>query len=231
MDTQTQYGDGTGNPAHGPIKQPTPSKPIGGGTTNTTPGSVKKIVTDRLAITSLKLSEQGAAFIKGWEDKKSTPDGQKLFYYDDDSKFCTVGWGHLVAGKTSCAAQGIKGFPQGHNYQAGDEYRYQWITAEQAHEIFLQDVLHKAENLIKKDVKVPLYQHEFDALCDLAFNVGRLSVIAPKLLRLLNQGNYADAPEQMLDIDKSAGIYLDGLHKRRKTDYHVFVNNIYNSTH
>jgi GH24 family phage-related lysozyme (muramidase) len=231
LNTQTQYGDGTGNPASGPIRQPSSPAPIGGGITNTKPNSVKTLTTDRLAIASLKLSKQGEAYIKGWEDKKATPDGQKLFYYDDASEFCTVGWGHLVAGKTSCAAQGIKGFPRGHHYKPGDEYRYQWIPVDQANDIFMQDVLHKAENRVKQDVRVPLFQHEFDALCDLAFNVGRLSFIAPKLINLLNKGNYEDASEQMLDVNKSNGVILPGLNLRRKRDYDVFVKKVYNWAH
>lgn len=60
LETHSQCGDGAGNPANGSI--------IGGGTTNTVPGSVKTIITERLAIATLKLSPQGQAFIKGWED-------------------------------------------------------------------------------------------------------------------------------------------------------------------
>ena len=231
MTTQTNYGDGTGNPASGPVRYPAIPTPIGGGESNPTPESVKKLETERLAVATLALSQQGEDYLKGWEGSKSTPDGQKLFYYDDDSDYCTVGWGHLVNGRQSCAALGIKGFPKRYNYKMGDENRFQWISADKAQEIFKQDVRQKAEDLIKKDVKVPLFQHEFDALCVLAFNVGRLSVVAPKLMKLLNQGDYANAPNEIMDINKSNGVIMPGLNLRRKRDYDIFSKQIYNWSH
>ena len=117
-------------------------------------------------------------------------------------------------GKRSCASQGITAEKDN-------------ITVEEAERLFQTDKKTKGEDLVKKAIKVPLYQYEFDALVSLAFNVGSLVEIAPKLCRKINSGEYALGSKEMLDITKPDGKELRGLVIRRKKEHEMFNKNIY----
>ena len=56
----------------------------------------------------------------------------------------------------------------------------------------LQDV-QKYEGAIKQCVKVPLYQHEYDAYTQLAYNIGERAFCESTLVRELNAGRYESA--------------------------------------
>ncbi|MCP6553645.1 hypothetical protein NL499_29080, partial [Klebsiella pneumoniae] len=45
---------------------------------------------NRIDINQLQVSDEGKAFIKGWESFKSKP-------YNDSEGYCTIGYGHLIA--------------------------------------------------------------------------------------------------------------------------------------
>ncbi len=96
------------------------------------------------------------------------------------------------------------------------------ITEERATEL-LEFIANKtfSEN-IKKVVKVPLNQNQFDALVSFAYNIGNGNFNSSTLLRWLNQGNYKEASIQLLRWDKSKGIVLNGLTKRRKAEKALF---------
>ena len=49
---------------------------------------------------------------------------------------------------------------------------------------------------------VPLYQHEFDAYVDLAYNVGAAAVCKSSIPKKLKAGQYAEACKTILDFDK-----------------------------
>lgn len=56
----------------------------------------------------------------------------------------------------------------------------------------LQDV-NKFEGALKKCVKVPLHQYEYDSLVDFAYNVGPTKFCGSTLVKKLNAGDYAGA--------------------------------------
>lgn len=58
---------------------------------------------------------------------------------------------------------------------------------------WFDEVLVQYESGVRKYVKVPLYQYEFDALVHFAYNVGVPNLSRSKLLRKLNAGDYAGA--------------------------------------
>lgn len=157
----------------------------------------------RIPIAQLRLSEQGKNFIKAYEKLR-------LDYYDDAEGYCTVGWGHLVAYK-SCASLSKSG----------------GISLDEANAIFNEDVL-KHEELVHSVITVPLYQHEFDALCSLAFNLGAIARKAPKLCKLINSQKYEQGAREFLDITNGG---LKGLVKRRRQEYDMFMEAKYDSTH
>lgn len=77
-------------------------------------------------------------------------------------------------------------------------------------------------NNINKVVKVGLNQNQFDALVSFTYNIGNGNFNSSTLLRWLNQGFYNEASIQLLRWDKSKGIALSGLTKRRKAEKELF---------
>ncbi|MFY4697256.1 lysozyme [Burkholderia glumae] len=154
----------------------------------------------------MKTSDQGKAFIKGWESVHYDATKENTYYYNDSKGYCTVGWGHLIA-KSSCAANG---------YIAMSSK----ITVAEAQTLFDNDVA-VIEGRVKNAISVPLYQHEYDALISLAFNMGSLSK-APSLCRKLNNGDYTGAPVEFLDIENKT---------RREREHDMFCLGTYNSNH
>jgi lysozyme len=96
------------------------------------------------------------------------------------------------------------------------------ITPPKALERSLGDI-DKFEGALKKCVKVPLYQREYDALVSLAYNIGSGAFCGSTLVKRLNAGDYAGACEAILMWDKFKGKPLAGLTKRRQQEYRMCV--------
>lgn len=170
------------------------------------PQSVTKVIDERTPASQLKLSALGEAFIKDYEKLR-------LDYYDDAFGYCTVGWGNLTDGKKSCASQGIS---------IGKT-----ISLQEAEDLFSTDKA-EHEDIVKDAIRAPLYQHEFDALCSLAFNIGRIAKKAPSLCRKINDGDYKGGASEFLDITNNG---LAGLVKRRAQENAMFLRANYDSSH
>lgn len=110
----------------------------------------------------------------------------------------TIGYGH-----TNAAAHPLK-------CKLGTK-----VTKAQALAILAAD-LAPCERTVGKFVKVPITQHQFDALVSFVFNTGRLS--GTGLLRQLNQRNYSKVPGEFMKWVKSKGQTLRGLVRRRKAE-------------
>lgn len=93
------------------------------------------------------------------------------------------------------------------------------ITKEQAEAMLLEDLI-DYENDIKRLVKVPLTQNQFDALVSWQFNTGALA--KSTLLKVLNKGNYAAVPAQLMLWTKATvdgkKVELKGLVTRRRAE-------------
>ena len=74
---------------------------------------------------------------------------------------------------------------------------------------------------IRQCIKVPLYQHEFDAYVSLAYNIGAKNFCGSTLIRKLNAGDYAGACSEIKRWDKAGGKTLPGLTKRRHQEYQM----------
>jgi lysozyme len=92
------------------------------------------------------------------------------------------------------------------------------ITAPQALMRALQDV-QKFEGALKKCVKVPLHQYEYDAYTSLTYNIGENAFCGSTLVRKLNAQQYAEACEEIKRWDKFKGQPLRGLTIRRNKEY------------
>jgi lysozyme len=92
------------------------------------------------------------------------------------------------------------------------------ITPPQALVRALQDV-QKFEGALKKCVKVPLHQHEYDAYMSLTYNIGHGAFCGSTLVRRLNAQQYTEACSEILKWDKFKGQPLRGLTIRREKEY------------
>ena len=149
----------------------------------------------------MKLSHRGMALIKSFE-------GCSLKAYQDDGGVWTLGCGHtgpdVVEGLT--------------------------ITQERADELFGQDIA-RFERGVTSLLKVPVTQNQFDALVSFSFNCG-LDIDADTkaeglgdstLLRLVNEGNFAQAADEFKKWDHDGGRKVDGLSRRRVAEAFLFV--------
>lgn len=123
----------------------------------------------------------------------------KLNAYQDQGGVWTIGWGHTrgVTSGLSC-------------------------LQEQADEWLMEDVGFAAAS-VDKMVLVPLKQNEFDALVDLAFNLGVENFSRSTMLKLLNAGDYDGAANEFDKWDYVAGKESQGLFRRREAERKEFA--------
>jgi lysozyme len=156
---------------------------------------------------TMKISEVGLDLIKGFESFVG-------YVYDDLRRpvkgvyqewkgekvlgTLTIGYGH-----TNAAAHPLK-------CKLGTK-----VSKKEALEILDAD-LDPCEATVNKLVKVPLTQHQLDALVSFAFNTGRLS--GTGLLKQLNAKNYAKVPGEFMKWVRSKGKTLRGLVRRRQAE-------------
>lgn len=124
-------------------------------------------------------------------------EGYRKEAYEDVKGVWTIGYGHT-----------------------GDIKKGMIIDDEEAERLLKADV-QRSVNAIKKHVKVPLNQNQFDALVSFQYNTGALK--KSTLLKKLNNGDYKAAfNEELLKWDKitkhGKKIPLDSLTNRRKAE-------------
>lgn len=181
------------------VKFPEPLKKT---TSNTTPGSILVAKSDRLA-KPWKTSKTGIDFIVSFEKLMTK-------VYLDQAGLPTIGIGHLI----TPAEKEAKTFVNG-------------LTEDQGVELFSQD-LPTYEVRSSDGVRVPLYQHEFDALTSLAYNTWGALGAHSKIVSMLNAGQYSDVPDAVLEYsnirDKITHelVQSAGLLKRRKAEANIF---------
>ena len=79
--------------------------------------------------------------------------------------------------------------------------------------------LGKDEAKMRACVRVPLYQAEYDAYVQLAYNIGADAFCSSTLVRMLNAGDYVGACKQILRWDRFQGKPLRGLTLRRQREF------------
>ena len=84
----------------------------------------------------------------------------------------------------------------------------------------------KHADAIRQCIKVPLYQHEFDAYVSLAYNIGTGAFCRSTLVKKLNAKDYAGACEEIRRWNKAGGKVLPGLTKRREKEYRMCMGEI-----
>jgi lysozyme len=92
------------------------------------------------------------------------------------------------------------------------------ITPTKAIERALLDI-NKYEGALKKCVKVPLAQNEYDAFVSLAYNIGPDAFCNSTLVKKLNKMDFTGACYEILRWDKFKGQPLRGLTVRRQAEF------------
>jgi len=160
---------------------------------------------------------------------KNTIERFRPNFYDINDGGITIGYGHFTPHRD--AARIRAQYPNG-------------ITREQASVLFEQDLVTRARYRALYDlIKVPMHQHEFDALVCMRFNnsgttegtVGR-SVAAPhnrltgqtSIKDHLNRGQYTQAGNRIPTIYNTIeGEWSRGVQNRRNCERDVFLRNLY----
>ncbi len=105
------------------------------------------------------------------------------------------------------------------------------ISEYQAEELLRQD-LAWVEDCIKRLVKVPLSQNQYDAVASLIFNIGEGNFSKSSVLRFINEGKFAEAADSFRmwnkQRNKSTGQLevLRGLTRRREEERMLFLRNV-----
>ncbi|MFN4165726.1 MAG: glycoside hydrolase family protein [Ferrovibrio sp.] len=133
--------------------------------------------------------------------------------YSDQAGKRTIGYGHLL--------------------RPGEEQQFaKGIDEKAARELLAKDVA-TAEAAVKRLVKVPLSQQEYDALVSLAYNIGQGGFAESTVLKRLNAEDYQAAADAMLMWDKitqnGQKVQSSGLVNRRNSERNLFLNGIYDS--
>jgi lysozyme len=76
---------------------------------------------------------------------------------------------------------------------------------------------------VRRAVKVPVDQMQFDALVSIFYNAGVEALSTSTLVRLLNARDYAGAAAQFPRWNKSNGMVLKGLQRRREAERLLFL--------
>ena len=143
----------------------------------------------RLAVAGLSLSAVGLLTIAKWEGFSDKA------YIPVAGDVATIGFG---------STEGVK---------MGDT-----ITVPKALERLHRDT-DKAESAIGRCVTVPLAQCEYDAFTSFAFNVGAEAFCDSKLVKKLNQGDYAGACAELKRWVYVDGRRVQGLVNRREAEF------------
>ncbi len=147
-----------------------------------------------------RLSPRGADFVARFE-------GCILRLYNDPTNNATIGVGHLVH------MGPINGTEPG-------EFR-NGITRKRALELLGQDA-RAAADAVRRLIKVPLEQHQADALISFTFNCGESSLQTSTLRKRLNAGEYSAVPHELGRWVFSQGKKLPGLVRRRQAEGVLF---------
>ena len=126
-------------------------------------------------------------------------EGCELQAYKCPANVWTIGYGH------------IKGVSEGMT-----------ITQEEAEQM-LKDEMAEYEGYVNKLVTVELNQNQFDAMVSWVYNLGGGNLKASTLLKVLNAGDYAGVPAQMMRWNKAGGKVLEGLTRRRQAEADLFA--------
>jgi lysozyme len=96
-------------------------------------------------------------------------------------------------------------------------------TQEQADQWLIEDV-RQAEDAVERGTTEPLTQNQFDALTSFIYNCGETAFWSSTMRKLLNNGaDRVSVADQLLRWNKSKGVVLAGLTRRREAERKLFL--------
>ena len=149
-------------------------------------------------------SNNGQQVIKNFE-------GLRLNAYRDSAGVWTIGYGSTR-------------YHDGKPVKPGDK-----LASEAQASALFNNTLGYYEDAVNHFVKVPLTQHQFDALVSFTYNLGTGALQGSTLLRKLNEKDYTGAADQFLLWDKITDPatgqkrVLDVLAQRRSEERTLFI--------
>lgn len=157
-------------------------------------------------MSDMKIGPDGLAIVKAFESCLAPVKTKPGFFaaYYDPVNVLTIGWGHTNHHLPKFDAATVWSQAQCDAALAGDMKTF--------------------EDHVNRLAKVPLAQHEFDALVSWAFNTGGPSTAS--LWRLLNSGMKSEIPGNLAQWNKAGGRVLNGLTRRRKAEGLLFQGKI-----
>ena len=115
----------------------------------------------------------------------------------------TIGYGHLVT-------------------EANKEQFLDGIDEDEGLELLRADVA-TAERAVRRWIKVPLTQGQFDALVSFTFNLGGGALQRSTLRRKVNRQDHAEVPAEFMKWVWAGGKKLRGLVKRRQAEAKLYA--------
>lgn len=111
------------------------------------------------------------------------------------------------------------GLPTVCNGHTGPDVKLGDVWAkERCDAILVKDITTHGQGLLACTT-VALNQHQYDALTSWAYNIGVSAACQSTLIKLLNQGQYTNACNQLLRWDRAGGAVVRGLHNRRVAEH------------
>jgi lysozyme len=154
----------------------------------------------------MKIGPNGLSVVKAFEGCHKAVPGKPGYFkaYYDPVNVLTIGWGHTNHHKPTFGANTV------------------WSQA--ACDAVLAGDMVTFERHVEKNAKVPLAQHEFDALVSWSYNTG--GPAHATVWKRLNAGDKAGVPSALAAWNKARGNVLNGLVRRRKAEGQLFAGDI-----
>lgn len=158
------------------------------------------------------VSGEFLVFLLALEGKRNKP-------YKDVAGLWTIGIGHLIKREELFTGKiNINGVPV--EYKNG-------LTDDQVFDLLKQDLV-QYEDSVRTNVKIPLKQHQYEALVSFTFNVGRSAFERSTMLKQLNYGEVDLIPAQFMRWVYAGGKKWKGLVNRRNKELELFLYGKYN---
>jgi lysozyme len=149
----------------------------------------------------LKLSKAGGNLIQHFEGCLQ-PKGEHYHAYHCPANVLTIGWGHTNH--------------HGRKFDAATRW-----TREECDAAFYEDMA-GFERDVRKAVRVPLEQWQFDSLVSFTYNCGSGALNKSTLLKKVNAQDWDGAAAEFKKWNKANGKVLKGLTRRRESESLLF---------
>lgn len=144
------------------------------------------------------IEENLMAIAKSTIDYITEEEGYRNKAYKDSKGLWTIGVGHLI--------------------KPNEQHLITATLTDQEVKDLLKSDLKWCSDAVESSVKVPLQQHQFDALYSLCFNIGETNFKKSTVVRRLNQNDIRGAADAILMWNKPAV-----LEKRRRRERELFL--------